>query len=318
MRNFLLLVPMLLVTISSFAESASACFFLHRRYCYQLCYVCPPRPTCDEPKLSSGAEEPTLPKVIANSIGMTLVVIPLGKFVMGSPNNEKDHRADEQQHEVSITRSFCIGAYEVTQKQYETVMGNNPSGFPANNGGPDFPVEQVSWDEAVKFCKKLSDLLAEKKAGRVYRLPTEAEWEYTCRAGTETATHYGNSLSSKDANFNGERPYNNAPVGPYVDKTAKVGSYQANKFGLFDMHGNVWEWCSDWYDENYYKNSPKADPPGPDQGQERVLRGGSWYNSGTTARAAFRHHVEPEVKYWDVGFRVVMMAPGKTPIIAQN
>ena len=192
---------------------------------------------------------------------------------------------NEEQHEVSITKPFYLGVYVVTQAEYEKVMGNNPSWFSAKGDGKDkvkdmdtgqFPVEKVSWDDAVAFCKKLSELPEEKKAGRVYRLPTEAEWEYACRAGTKTAFHYGDSLSSKQANFNGNFPYGGADKGPYLGRTAKVGSYAANAFGLYDMHGNVWEWCQDWYDENYYKNSPKEDPPGPAQGLHRVVRGGGW------------------------------------------
>lgn len=243
---------------------------------------------------------------ITNSIGMKLVLIPAGKFKMGSPESEMYHAPNEHQHEVTISKPFYMGVYEVTQKQWEAIMDENKSAFRGEKGGPEHPVEQVSWHKAVEFCQKLSEKEEEKKAGRIYRLPTEAEWEYACRAGTTTATHYGNSLSSKDANFNGKKPLGNAPVGPYIDKTTKVGSYKPNKFGLYDMHGNVWEWCSDWYDEKYYKNSPKVDPRGPATGDERVLRGGSWYNQGGVARSAYRHHAPPEVEYWDVGFRVVM------------
>ena len=218
---------------------------------------------------------PGQPKEVTNSIGMKLALIPVGKFVMGSPKEEEDHGQDEEQHEMSITKSFYLGVYVVTQAEYEKVMGKNLSWFSPKGGGKDrvkdmdtgqFPVEMVSWDDAVAFCKKLSELPEEKKAGRVYRLPTEAEWEYACRAGTKTAFHYGNSLSSKQANFDGNRPYGGADKGPYLERTTKVGSNAANAFGLYDMHGNVWECCQDWYDEDYYKNSPREDTPGPAQG----------------------------------------------------
>ena len=251
---------------------------------------------------SLGAVPAAQPNEITNSIGMKLALIPAGKFIMGSPKDEKDRWYDEEQHEVSITKPFYLGVYVVTQAEYEKVMGNNPSYFSPKGGGKDkvkdmdtgqFPVETVSWDDAVAFCKKLSELPEEKKAGRVYRLPTEAEWEYACRAGTKTAFHYGNSLSSKQANFNGNLPYGGADKGPYLERTAKVGSYAANAFGLYDMHGNVWEWCQDWYDENYYKNSPREDPPGPTQASYRVVRGGCWIAHGGYCRSANRNGFEP-------------------------
>ncbi len=205
--------------------------------------------------VSLGAEPAAPPKEVTNSIGMKLALIPAGKFLMGSPKDEKDRLLAEEQHEVSITKPFYLGVYEVTQAEYEKVMENNPSCFSANGDGKysvndmdtsRFPVENVSWDDAVAFCKKLSELPEEKKAGRVYRLPTEAEWEYACRAGTKTPFHYGDSLSSKQANFCGHFPYGGADKGPWLKRTAKVDTYAANAFGLYDMHGNVWEWCQDW------------------------------------------------------------------------
>ena len=183
-----------------------------------------------------------------NSIGMRLVLIPAGKFIMGSPKDEKDRGDDEDQHEVEITKPFYLGVYTVTQAEYEKIMKTNPSWFSARGKGKDkvanvdtaqFPVEMVSWNDAVAFCKKLSELPEEKKAGRTYRLPTEAEWEYACRAGTSTAFHFGNSLSSTQANFDGNYPYGKAGKGPYLGRTAKVDSYPANAFGLYDMHGGI-------------------------------------------------------------------------------
>jgi formylglycine-generating enzyme required for sulfatase activity len=249
-------------------------------------------------------------KEITTSIGMKLVRIPAGKFLMGSPATEAERDVEELQHEVVISRPFYLGVHEVTQGEYEKIMGKNPSFFKL---GPDFPVEQVKQQQAMEFCKKLSDLPAEKKAGRSYRLPTEAEWEYACRAGTTTAFALGDGLSSKQANFNGNNPYGDAAKGPYLQKTAKVGSYAPNAWGLYDMQGNVWEWCSDWYDPDYYKNSPRDDPQGPPKGVLEtgfknqffaVVRGGSWIEEGRGCRSAYRFRFQSIEMYRLVGFRV--------------
>jgi formylglycine-generating enzyme required for sulfatase activity len=264
---------------------------------------------------------------IVNSIGMKLVRIPKGTFTMGSPASEKHRSWDEDQHEVEITKDFYLGVYEVTQKQFKSVMGFNPSFFSADGKGKpgeeykhgkpgegkdkvvgstaDFPVENVSWAEAVEFCKKLSELPGEKKAGRKYRLPAEAEWEYACRGGTTTPFHFGNSLSSTQANFKGNKPYGGAGKGDYLERTCKVGSYRANKFGLYDMHGNVWEWCNDWHDSFYYGKSPRRDPPGPESGSSRVIRGGGWSSSGENCRSANRWY-EPASRHEYLGFRVAL------------
>jgi formylglycine-generating enzyme required for sulfatase activity len=259
-------------------------------------------------------------KVLTNSLDMKLALIPKGKFVMGSPAAEADRDLEELQHEVMITKSFYMGVHEVTQGQYEKVIGKNFSVFNAKNGGgPDHPVEQVRWHEAVAFCNKLSDLPAEKKAGRAYRLPTEAEWEYACLAGATTVFHFGNTLSSTQANFNGTYPYGEAAKGPNLQKTAPVGSYKPNAWGLYDMHGNVAEWCSDWYDPDYYKNSPQADPTGPAQGVLgtgfasdffRVVRGGCWLDEARACRAAYRFRLQSREAYRLVGFRVVCVVSG--------
>jgi formylglycine-generating enzyme required for sulfatase activity len=272
-----------------------------------------------------GSAQPAAPsakqndKVITNSIGMKLAPIPAGKFMMGSPAKEKEREDKEVQHEVTISKPFYMGVYEVTQAEFDKVMGKGQpwkrSIFNENRGGgPDHPRENVKWYEAVEFCKRLSALPAEKQAGRTYRLPTEAEWEYACRAGTKTAFHYGNSLSSKQANFNGNEPYGGAKKGPYLEKTAKVGSYKPNAWGLYDMHGNVAEWCSDYYDKDYYKSSPKTDPKGPAKGVVptdynndfyRVARGGCWLDEGRGCRSAYRFKAMPHDPYRLIGFRVV-------------
>jgi formylglycine-generating enzyme required for sulfatase activity len=258
---------------------------------------------------------------------MKLVLIPPGTFLMGSPGHEATRRPDEALHEVEITKSFYLGMYEVTQRQYKEVMGYNPSYFSRDGSGAagamyilapgggkdkvaglntdDFPVENVSWVEAQDFVKKLSARAEEEKKGLKYRLPTEAEWEHACRGGAReyTTFHYGNSLTSTQANINGIFPYG-AKAGVYLARTTRVGSYQHNAFGLYDMHGNVWEWCADWHDRAYYGTSPRRDPPGPVTGTHRVFRGGSCAYGGDGCRSAFRGGHTPGFRDSGLGFRV--------------
>jgi formylglycine-generating enzyme required for sulfatase activity len=260
-------------------------------------------------------------KEITNSIDMKLVLIPAGKFVMGSPNTEAEREPGEEQHEVAITRPFYMGAYTVTQGQFEKVMGKNPSFFhPKNGGSLDHPAEQVRWGDAREFCTKLSRLPEEKNAGRTYRLPTEAEWEYACRAGTTTPFNVGTSLSSKQANFNGNFPYGGADKGPFAHQTVKVGSYPSNAWGLYDMHGNVFEWCNDWYDPDFYKKSPRENPKGPEKGVVPtdfgnnffvVVRGGCWLDESRACRSARRFRLQQSEPYRWTGFRVVCEVAGK-------
>lgn len=250
---------------------------------------------------------------VTNSIGMELVKVRAGSFLMGSPKNEEGRHDDEEQHEVQISKPFYVGVYEVTQAEYQKIMGANPSHFSAKGQGnprvkdqktEKFPVEQVSWTQAKEFCKKLSAQAEEKKAGRVYRLPTEAEWEYACRAGTKTPVHYGAALNIH-ANFCGLAPYPlRGKRGFDEGNTRDVGSYDANSFGLYDMHGNVHEWCEDWYAP--YAKGKQADPRGPESGKERVFRGGCWLSTGRACRSAQRAKLPPEETHFGVGFRVVM------------
>jgi uncharacterized protein (TIGR02996 family) len=241
-----------------------------------------------------------------NSIGMQFALIRPGTFLMGSPDSEAERYSDEGPvHEVEITSPFYLGVHPVTQAQFKKVMGKGPSHF---SGNPQHPVEQVSWDDAVELCQRLSDMAEEKRRKRLYRLPTEAEWEHACRAGTTTPFAFGDSLSSAQANFDGARPYGAAPAGPFRQMTTKVGSFAPNAWGLFDLHGNVWEWCADWYDENYYQQSPRQNPQGPQNGQSRVLRGGSWYSGGRNCRAARRLMRAPGYRYYFLGFRVVLLS----------
>ena len=230
---------------------------------------------------------------IANSLGMTFVEIPAGKFVMGAPPADKDKPSDETPHDVEITRPFYLAATEVTQGQYQQVMGVNPSVLPPA-GTPDrqeYAVENVSWDEAAEFCRRLSKLPAEKAAGRSYRLPTEAEWEYACRVGGE-----------EEDSLDGSGWYNENSRG----KVHPVRSLKGNAWGLFDMRGGVWEWCSDWYGKDYYEHSPREDPQGPKAGRLRVARGGSWADPASDCRCTRRLGLAPGIRL-GMGFRVVLV-----------
>jgi formylglycine-generating enzyme required for sulfatase activity len=263
------------------------------------------------------------PKVLTNSLDMKLVLIPKGKFMMGSPPDEKGSQEDERRHEVTISRDYHLGMHEVTQAQYKKIMGKNPSAFqgdavaerhPETNrvvkdvDSANHPVEQVSWEDAVEFCQRLSALTEEKKAGRIYRLPSEAEWEYACLAGTTTPFHFGSQLNGKQANCNGTEPYGTETKGPYLAKTTPVGKYPPNGWGLYDMHGNVWEWCADWYGE--YPKGSATDPRGPEAGSIRVFRGGSWYYGAVICRSAGRYRVGPSVRGSALGFRVALSSSG--------
>jgi formylglycine-generating enzyme required for sulfatase activity len=258
----------------------------------------------------------SLPRRITNIIGMKLVLIPTGTFLMGSPPEETGRTADEgPQHEVTITRPFYIGVYPVTQMQYQLILRSNPSHFCRSGRGKDLvkdvepkdlPVERVTWGNAIVFCRKLAERPEEQREGRVYRLPTEAEWEYACRGDSLQPFHLGLALSSTLANFDGNYPYGGAPRGAYFKRTTAVGSYPANGFGLHDLHGNVWEWCQDWYGEHYYAESPAEDPQGPPSGDRRVVRGGCWSSPGSNCRTAYRGKLEPGDHLYRVGFRVVL------------
>ena len=243
------------------------------------------------------------PKEITNSIGMKLVLIPKGTFMMGSPESEKRRDKNETQHDVTISKDYYLGVYEVTQAQYEKVMGKNPSYFQGavvGNENSDLPVENVSWDEAVKFCKKLSDLPEEKKAGREYRLPTEAEWEYACRAGSKTAYSFDDEegLLPEYGWFSRNSSH----------RTHTVGLLEPNAWGLYDMHGNVWEWCSDWYEE--YPKGAVSDPTGPKEGSYRVDRGGGFGLEAAYCRSGVRSRIDPSARRSILGFRLALSSSG--------
>jgi eukaryotic-like serine/threonine-protein kinase len=252
-------------------------------------------------RIEKEAEEATKAEAEAdNGLEMSFVYCPAGSFTMGSPSRETKRQDDEDQVRVTISKGFLLGKYEVTQKEWESVMGSNPSNFK----GARLPVEKVRWEEATKFCRKFTE--QERRAGRLgakemYRLPTEAEWEYGCRAGTTSPFSYGSSLSSREANFNVNYPYGGASKGAYLEKTANVGSYKGNAWGLHDMHGNVWEWCQDWYGENLPGGT---DPSVAFTGWPAVLRGGGWFNLAQFCRSAYRFWNTPSLRLDVLGFRV--------------
>jgi uncharacterized protein (TIGR02996 family) len=272
-------------------------------------------------RLLAEGVRPVVPTVV-NAIGMHLALLPRGVFWMGSLAEEEKRNQDEgPRHQVEIGKAFHLGVFQVTQGEYERVMGNNPSYFCRANGWQTLeeidttrlPVENVSWNDAVEFCARLSRLPEELTAGRVYRLPTEAEWEYACRGGAASKApfHCGWSLSPGQANFDGNYPCN-ASRGRYLERPATVGSYRPNAFGLYDMHGNVWEWCSDCFDPSYYDRSPHSDPQGPEAGSARVQRGGSWYSYGWACRSGQRCHLLASDRNNRSGLRVAMDLVGSS------
>jgi formylglycine-generating enzyme required for sulfatase activity len=237
---------------------------------------------------------------LGNGVTLEMVQIPGGTFTMGSPENEAGRLESEgPQHQVKVP-SFFMGRYVVTQAQYQAIMGSNPANFK----GDKRPVEQVSWDDAVEFCKKLS-----QKTGRTYRLPSEAEWEYACRAGTTTPFYFGETITTDLVNYNGDYPYGSAPKGEYRNQTTEVGEFPPNAFGLYDMHGNIWEWCEDVYNENY-QDAPRdgsAWLTGKDN-DRKLLRGGSWILYAVLGRAANRYVHTHALRVDLVGFRLVAVA----------
>jgi formylglycine-generating enzyme required for sulfatase activity len=251
-----------------------------------------------------------VPREIVNSLGMKLVLLPRGTFWMGDQGS---------QAQVAIPHDFYLGAFPVTQGQWQAVMGSNPSWFSRSGRGADkvkgiseadlkqFPVEQVSWDDMQEFLKQLN--AHEKDSGFLYRLPTEAEWEYSCRGGASSQQdcnfdfYFGdpsrnlsqptNDLSSEQANFDGNHSAGNAPKGKYLERTTKVGSYKPNRLGIYDMHGNVWEWCFEA------------------QASARLFRGGSWSSLGSRCRASYRGGRGPDYRYRYLGFRVAAVPSGE-------
>ena len=243
---------------------------------------------------------------LGKGVKLEMVLIPAGEFLMGSPDADQRARGNEKpQHRVRITKPFYLGKYPVTQEQWEAVMGNNPSSFK----GPRNPVEMVSWNDCRLFFDKLNEKFARAHLGPVpqgegkFGFPTEAQWEYACRAGSTTLYGFGDE---------------EALLGEYAwyasnseGRTHPVGEKKPNAWGLYDMHGNVWQWCADGYGDGYYGKSPKDDPPGVASGTFRILRGGSWILPAWHCRSAYRSHDKPDTSYVVVGVRAAMALVGK-------
>lgn len=250
--------------------------------------------------------------------GVKLCWCPAGKFMMGSPPSEPERRPGEDQVEVTLTKGFWMARYEATQRDWKRVVGKLPGELTDElPEGDDYPVGNVNFAETEVFCRRLTALgrrNRELPPDWEFRLPTEAQWEYACRAGTTTATAFGDRLSSKQANFKG-KPYNGAEPGPSLSRAAKVGSYAANAWGLHDMHGNTFEWCRDWYharlpggiDPDLYlaRSTALVNRTGD---ASRVRRGGCWADEGWPCRSAFRLRFEPDRRYDHIGFRVAVVS----------
>ena len=247
---------------------------------------------------------------------MKMVRISSGSFLMGSPLSESTRSDDERQHQVTLTRDFLLASTEVTQAQWRGVMGGNPSHFT----GDDLPVERVSWFDAVEFCNKLSDRDDLTRAYRVkgkrvtwdrsaigYRLPTESEWEYACRAGSTTPFHFGGNITPDQVNYDGDDPLSGGREGQDRRRTVSAGSLPANTWGLHEMHGNVYEWCWDWYGD--FPSGSVTDPIGLSSGDHRVKRGGAWSVNAQYCRSANRNINDPDKRYNALGLRLARSMP---------
>ena len=227
--------------------------------------------------------------------------IPAGEFDMGSPESEKGRGGDETLHHVKLTKGFWMLETEVTQALYWEIMESAPSYFKETDDISDLPVENVSWDDATRFCDKLTERLPK---GLKASLPTEAQWEYACRAGTTTPFSFGSDLNGDRANCDGNSPYGTFKAGRILGRTTPVKSYGANPWGLYDMHGNVWEWCLDFYGD--YPSGTVVDPTGPDNASCRVHRGGSWLSDAGFCRSAVRYRFSAGGRLYDLGFRCLL------------
>jgi len=256
-------------------------------------------------------DAPIFNTITIPSISYQMIYIPPGTFMMGSPTDERERGSYETQHQVTLTQGFYLGSTEVTQGQWRTIMGNNPSYF--DSCGDDCPVEQVSWNDCQMFIEKLNQQLGSNK----YRLPIEAEWEYACRAGTDTPFYFGMCLSTDQANYNGDLPYS-AGCDKGVDRHTPISvkDLSPNAFGLYDMHGNVWEWCQDWFDS--YPASNVIDPKGPLSGTGRILRGGGYDLGADICRTAARRNYSPSGRIYHLGFRLARSLDDAAPSAPTN
>jgi len=280
------------------------------------------------PAQAAAAKKLGVPVALENSVGMRFVLIPPGKFMMGSkesaaevaagcnmPNAQAGWFYDEQpRHEVTLTTAFYMTIHEVTQACYEAAVYPEPrkenekrltDEYTDEFKGANHPVVMVAFNQAEAFCKTLGGLEAEK--GRVYSLPTEAQWEYACRAGTETPFAFGKTISTSQANYHGGYTYGDGKKGENREKSTPVGSLGVNAWGLYDMHGNVSEWCADRYDK--YGSAAETDPKGPAEGNQRVLRGGSWRSYPGACRSSFRLGGDAGARTYNIGLRVCCALP---------
>ncbi|MGD0785554.1 MAG: formylglycine-generating enzyme family protein [Sedimentisphaerales bacterium] len=260
-------------------------------------------PATQQQKMAAAKANLPLEKTIAlgNDVTMVFVFIPAGEFEMGSPKSEKKRDKDEGPvHHVKISKPFYMGKYEVTQIQYQTIFHSTEKIFYSK----DFnnPADRVSFNQANRFAEELS--LLYRKTGLRFRLPTEAEWEYACRAGTTTPFYTGETINSEQANYDATAVYGNGVKGKYMERAVAVGSYPPNPFGLYDMHGNVWEWCRDRYIKYFYQDSPAVDPMAG--GDEPIRRGGAWDSEPEDCRSANRDCRKSWRHMDDTGFRIVL------------
>ena len=257
--------------------------------------------TAEKPKKADSKTE-GLPKELSVDLGkgikLEMVLVPAGEFMMGSPDSDKSGRGDERpQHRVRITKPFWLGKYLVTQEQWQAVIGNNPSEFK----GPKNPVDSVGWEDCRDFLKTLNEKFANTPVK--FSLPTEAQWEYACRAGSKSRYYYGD----EDAKLAEFAWFNDNSE----EKTHPVGQKKPNAWGLYDMHGNLFQWCADWYDGDYYKSSPASDPCGPSSGSLHVDRGGCWNSLARGCCSAFRHTNSPRADHF-IGLRVMVIRQDST------
>jgi formylglycine-generating enzyme required for sulfatase activity len=249
-------------------------------------------------ELQAEGVRPSVPQRVVdlgNGVEMKFNFISPGTFLMGTPEEEEEREDDENRHRVHLSRGYFMGLSPVTQEQWLAVMGNNPSEL---QGESHLPVEMISWDDCQAFIEKLRQI-----DSNPYRLPTEAELENACRAGTTTPFYFGETLSIEQANCNGDVPYGSGQKGANRKKSTPVGMFPPNGWGLFDMHGNVMEWCQDWLGD--YPQGDDTDPQGPEEGRYRVFRGGSWTFYPLLSRSGFRSWVDPLNRYNNLGFRLV-------------
>ncbi len=254
-----------------------------------------------QPRQVQGFREP-----LAEAVALTMLWIPPGRFWMGSPPDEPERADDEGPQHLVQLQGFFMGQTPITQAQWQALMGSNPSRFSDQPDSDQRPVENVSWHDAMEFCNRLS-----QRTGRHYTLPSEAQWEYACRAGSTTPFHFGATITPALANYNGTVSYADGPKGEDRNQTIAVGTLPANAWGLHDMHGNVWEWCLDrWHGS--YEGAPTDGSAWVQGGDEsrRLLRGGSWYGRPRGCRSAYRDHFRPVDADFNVGFRVVCLPQG--------